>query len=34
VQGRPALAEGDVFDFVLPRTALHPFNTATGRRTD
>jgi sn-glycerol 3-phosphate transport system ATP-binding protein len=34
VQGRPALNEGDVLDFVLPITGLHPFNKGTGRRTD
>jgi sn-glycerol 3-phosphate transport system ATP-binding protein len=34
VAGRPALSEGDRFDFTLPLDALHPFNTGTGRRTD
>jgi len=32
--GRPALVEGDKFDFVLPISAMHPFESETGRRTD
>ena len=34
VQGRSALAEGDTQSFVLPSSALHPFNAQTGLRTD
>ena len=34
VEGRSTLSEGEVLDFVLPLSALHPFNTETGRRTD
>jgi len=32
--GRPSLVEGDRFDFVLPISAMHPFESETGRRTD
>ncbi len=34
MQGRPGIAEADQVDFTLPHDALHPFNRASGRRTD
>src|SRR5215217_1245418 len=34
VQGRSALAEGETQAFVLPLAALHPFDAASGLRTD
>jgi len=34
LSGRPALAEGAELAFHLPPAALHPFSSATGRRTD
>jgi sn-glycerol 3-phosphate transport system ATP-binding protein len=33
-QGRPAITEGEKLAFAVPTAALHPFNRASGRRTD
>ncbi|MDB5623258.1 MAG: sn-glycerol-3-phosphate transporter ATP-binding protein UgpC, partial [Devosia sp.] len=34
VPGRPSLAEGQAIKLYAPASAMHPFNKATGRRTD
>jgi sn-glycerol 3-phosphate transport system ATP-binding protein len=34
VSGQPAVQEGEMIDIFIARNALHPFDPATGRRTD
>lgn len=34
IQGRPQMAEGSAVRVYAPITSLHPFNSASGRRTD
>jgi sn-glycerol 3-phosphate transport system ATP-binding protein len=34
VPGRPALVDGASIKLYAPPSAMHPFNSQTGRRTD